>query len=61
MSVIEAQQFTKVMFALLNEAFDTMYGYFPNPGTSLFKTLATVFATEASLPVGGKCACWQHR
>src|SRR5207249_2702076 len=36
--------------------FDNVQGYFLDKGTSLFETLATISAEEASIPVGGKCA-----
>jgi hypothetical protein len=35
---------------------DNVRGYFLDGGTSLFETLATISAEEASIPVGGKCA-----
>jgi hypothetical protein len=39
-----------------NETFDNVQGYYLDKGTSLFETLATISAEEASEPVGGKCA-----
>jgi hypothetical protein len=33
-----------------------VYGIFLDKHTSLFETLATITAAEASIPVGGKCA-----
>jgi hypothetical protein len=53
---IEAQHFTNTLFTLLDETFDNVHGYFLDKGTSMFETLATVSAEEASIPVGGKCA-----
>ena len=53
---IQAQHFTKALYALLDETFDHVNGYFLDQGTSMFETLATISAEEASLPVGGKCA-----
>lgn len=41
---------------MLDEAFDNVHGDFLDKGTSLFETLATISAAEASVPVGGKCA-----
>ena len=41
---------------LLDETFDNVHGYCLDKGTSLFETLATISAEEASMPVGGKCA-----
>jgi len=55
-SQIQAEHFTGALYALLDEAFDNVRGYFLDRGTSLFETLATISAEEASIPVGGKCA-----
>lgn len=56
MSTMESEHFTKALLELLDEAFDNVQGYFLDKGTSMFETLATVSAAEASIPVGGKCA-----
>ena len=53
---IQAEHFTTALYELLDETFDNVHGYFLDKGTSLFETLATISAEEASLPVGGKCA-----
>jgi len=53
---IQAEYFTNALYALLDETFDNVHGYFLDKGTSMFETLATVSAEEASVPVGGKCA-----
>jgi hypothetical protein len=53
---IQTEHFTGALYALLDEAFDNVHGYFLDKGTSLFETLATISAEEASVPVGGKCA-----
>lgn len=53
---IAAEHFTKALLELLDEAFDNVHGYFLDKGTSMFETLATISATEASQPVGGRCA-----
>lgn len=53
---IQAEHFTQALYDLLDEAFDNVHGYFLDPGTSMFETLATISAAEASIPVGGKCA-----
>ena len=55
-SQIQAEHFTKALYTLLDETFDNVQGYFLDKGTSLFETLATISAEEASVPVGGKCA-----
>ena len=53
---IQTVHFTKALDALLDETFDNVQGYFLDKGTSMFETLATISAEEASVPVGGKCA-----
>lgn len=53
---IHQENFTKPLFALLDEAFVTHHGIFLDKDTSLFETLATITAEQASIPVGGKCA-----
>lgn len=56
MSQIQSEHFTKAMFSLLDETMDKVQGFFLDRGTSLFETLATITADEASIPVGDKCA-----
>lgn len=53
---MQTDHFTKVLFGLLDETFDNVHGYFLDKGTSMFETLATISAEEASVPVGGQCA-----
>jgi hypothetical protein len=53
---IDRDRFTKELFDLLDEAFACCHGIFLDDNTSLFETLATISAEEASVPVGGKCA-----
>jgi hypothetical protein len=53
---IQTEHFTAALYALLDETFDNVQGYFLDRGTSMFETLATISAEEASVPVGGKCA-----
>ena len=53
---MQAQHFTSALYTLLDETFDNVQGYYLDKGTSLFETLATISAEEASVPVGGKCA-----
>jgi hypothetical protein len=53
---IQVGEFTKALYSLLDETFDNVQGYYLDKGTSMFETLATVSAAEASIPVGGKCA-----
>jgi len=53
---IQAEHFTKALYTLLDETFDNVRGVYLDKGTSMFETLATISAEEASIPVGGKCA-----
>jgi hypothetical protein len=56
MTTIDSQHFAGALFALLDETFDHVQGYYLDRGTSLFETLAGISAAEASIAVGGKCA-----
>ncbi len=56
MSSIDTNHFTKAVLELLDETFDNVQGYYLDKDTSLFQTLASISADEASTPVGGKCA-----
>ena len=52
-----AQGFANNLFQFMEETFEAKHhGIFLDRGTSLFETLETVSAQEASIPVGGKCA-----
>lgn len=53
---IQQQDFLNNVFALLDETFENHHGIFLDKNTSLFPTLDTVSAREASIPVGGRCA-----
>jgi hypothetical protein len=53
---IDQEHIIKDLFDILDEAFVTHHGIFLDEGTSLFETLETITAEEASIPVGGKCA-----
>jgi hypothetical protein len=53
---IKNEHFTKALYMMLDETFDNVQGFFLDRGTSMFETLATISAEEASVPVGGKCA-----
>ena len=55
-SQIQTEHFTKILYGLLDETFDNVQGYYLDKGTSMFETLATISAEEASMPVGGQCA-----
>ena len=53
---ISPETLSAELFAILEETFETHHGIYLDRGTSLFETLAGVSATEASVPVGGRCA-----
>ncbi|MBI5960585.1 MAG: DinB family protein [Chloroflexi bacterium] len=48
--------FTEAMLAALDETFENVHGMYLDRGTSLFETLATITAEEASRPVSANCA-----
>ncbi len=53
---IDQEHVTQDLFDILDETFVTHHGVFLDKDTSLFETLETITAAEASIPVGGKCA-----
>ncbi len=53
---IQPEHFTQALYGLFDETFDNVHGYFLDKGTSMFETLATISAADASIPVGGQCA-----
>lgn len=55
-SQIDADLFKKALYLLLEETFNNVQGIYLDGGTSMFETLATISADEASIPVGGQCA-----
>ena len=56
MSSIQPDHITKALVMLLDETFEQVHGFYLDKGTSLFETLTTITAQQASIPVGGKCA-----
>jgi hypothetical protein len=48
--------FREAILGLLDECFDNVHGAFLDKGTSLFETLATISADEASRPISPRCA-----
>jgi hypothetical protein len=51
------QDFANSLFQYMEETFEPKHhGIYLDRGTSLFETLETISAEEASIPVGGKCA-----
>ena len=53
---IQTDHFTNPLCTLLDETFDNVHGAYLDKGSSLFETLATISAAEASAPVCGRCA-----
>lgn len=51
-----SEEFRNNLMQLMTETFENPMGIYLDPNTSLFQTLDTVSAAEASIPVGGKCA-----
>jgi hypothetical protein len=54
---IPVETFRNSLLIVLEETFERVHGYFLDPETSLFETLATVSAEEASQPISARCAC----
>lgn len=50
------ERFRQAILDLLDESFDNVQGAYLDRGTSLFETLATISAAEASIPVSATCA-----
>jgi hypothetical protein len=48
--------FTQAVLTCLEETFERVHGIYLDKGTSIFETLATLSAEEASQPVGTQCA-----
>lgn len=53
---IALERFTTDLFRLLEETFEQVEGIYLDRGTSLFETLSTISAEEASRPVSARCA-----
>ena len=50
------EKLTEDFFTLFDETFNSVRGIYLDRGTSLFETLATISAEEASIPVSATCA-----
>lgn len=48
--------FVEALLYILDETFESVHGVYLDKGTSLFETLATITAEEASQPVSATCA-----
>jgi hypothetical protein len=53
---IATDSFKRELFDLLEETFERVQGIYLDRGTSLFETLETITAEEASRPVSATCA-----
>ncbi len=53
---IALERFTRELYDLLDETFEQVRGIYLDGNTSLFETLATISADEASRPVSDTCA-----
>lgn len=53
---IALERFTNELFPILEETFERVHGIYLDKGTSLFETLDTITAEEASRPVSAHCA-----
>lgn len=53
---IQTKHFTSQLFDIWDEVFVTHHGILLDKNNSLFETLDTITAAEASIPVGNKCA-----
>ena len=53
---ISQRSFTKELFTILEETFETHHAVYLDKDTSLLTTLDKVSAEEASIPVGNECA-----
>lgn len=54
--MIPQEKFATEIFDVFNETFNEVIGIYLDKGTSLFETLATISAEEASQPVSATCA-----
>jgi hypothetical protein len=53
---IPVEAFRGGLLVILEEVFERVHGYLLDPGTSLFETLASISAEEASRPICANCA-----
>lgn len=55
-NTIVAERLTIQLFEMLDETFENVHGRYLDKNTTLFETLATISAEEASRPVSATCA-----
>lgn len=56
MAAIQPENFVKALQVLLDETFDNVHGAYLDKNTSMFETLKTINAKQASIPIGQGCA-----
>lgn len=56
-TTISVDDFRNSLLFVLDETFDTVHGAYLDRGTSLFETLDTISADEASRKIGPSCSC----
>ena len=54
--VIMTEAYRNSLLTVLDELFERVHGFLLDPNTSLFETLATISAEEASRPIAAGCA-----
>jgi hypothetical protein len=53
--MMSQENFSRELFSIFEETFETHHGIFLDRGTSLIATLNQISASEASIPVGNRC------
>jgi hypothetical protein len=53
---ISTETFKAALFEILEETFEDVHGIYLDRGTSLFETLETITAEQASRPISERCA-----
>jgi hypothetical protein len=53
---IALERYTSVLYEIFDETFEKVSGIYLDSNTSLFETLGTISAAEASIPVSATCA-----
>ncbi|MBI9051946.1 MAG: DinB family protein [Anaerolineaceae bacterium] len=56
MSAFQYNNYKHLLLEFFTETFESVKGIYLDKNTSLFETLTTISAEQASIPVGGKCA-----
>lgn len=56
LNTIAQNSFSDELFLILEETFESHHGIFLDKNTSLFDTLESISAQEASIPIGNNCS-----